>query len=38
MTINDVLTERDLANGWVLTCTGYPESDGVVIEALNLRF
>ncbi|GAB4001161.1 phenylacetate-CoA oxygenase/reductase subunit PaaK [Spirosoma daeguense] len=32
MTINDVLTERDLAAGWVLTCTGYPESDGVVIE------
>ena len=32
MTINDVLTEHDLANGWVLTCTGYPESDDVVIE------
>ena len=32
MTINDVLTGRDLAEGWVLTCTGYPESDGVVIE------
>lgn len=32
MTINDVLTERDLRNGWVLTCTGYPETDGVVIE------
>lgn len=32
MTINDVLTERDLAEGWVLTCTGYPESNGVVIE------
>ncbi len=32
MTINDVLTERDLADGWVLTCTGYPESDGVVVE------
>lgn len=32
MTINDVLTERDLAEGWVLTCTGYPESDGVVID------
>ncbi|WP_266362978.1 ferredoxin--NADP reductase [Tellurirhabdus rosea] len=29
MTINDVLTENDLANGWVLTCTGYPESDDV---------
>ncbi len=32
MTINDVLTERDIAEGWVLTCTGYPESNGVVIE------
>ncbi|WP_080053795.1 2Fe-2S iron-sulfur cluster-binding protein [Spirosoma aerolatum] len=32
MTINDVLTDHDLADGWVLTCTGYPESDGVVIE------
>ncbi|SOD88093.1 ferredoxin--NADP reductase [Spirosoma fluviale] len=32
MTINDVLTERDLSEGWMLTCTGYPESDGVVIE------
>lgn len=32
MTINDVLTDQDLADGWVLTCTGYPESDGVVIE------
>ncbi|GAB3944871.1 ferredoxin--NADP reductase [Spirosoma harenae] len=34
MTINDVLTERDLSQGWVLTCTGYPESDGVVIEVV----
>lgn len=32
MTINDVLTDHDLADGWVLTCTGYPESDEVVIE------
>lgn len=32
MTINDVLTERNLADGWVLTCTGYPESDDVVID------
>lgn len=32
MTINDVLTERDLAEGWVLTCTGYPAGNGVVIE------
>lgn len=32
MTINDVLTERDLNNGWVLTCTGYPASEGVELE------
>ena len=32
MTINDVLTEHDLADGWVLTCTGYPESDDVLIK------
>ncbi len=32
MIINDVLTERDLAEGWILTCTGYPESDGVIID------
>lgn len=32
MSINDVLTERDLAEGWVLTCTAYPETDGIFIE------
>ena len=32
MSINDVLTERDLAQGWVLTCTAYPENDEVVID------
>lgn len=32
MTINDVLTDRDLAEGWVLTCTGYPETGGVIVE------
>ncbi|GAB4015484.1 2Fe-2S iron-sulfur cluster-binding protein [Spirosoma koreense] len=32
MTINDVLTDHDLTDGWVLTCTGYPESDNVLIE------
>jgi ring-1,2-phenylacetyl-CoA epoxidase subunit PaaE len=32
MTINDVLTERDIAEGWILTCTGFPESDDVVID------
>jgi ring-1,2-phenylacetyl-CoA epoxidase subunit PaaE len=32
MSLNDVLTERDLAQGWVLTCTAYPEDDEVVVE------
>ncbi len=32
MSINDVLTERDLAQGWVLTCTAYAESEDVVLE------
>lgn len=32
MSINDVLTTRDLAQGWILTCTAYPESDDVMIE------
>ncbi|ARK10973.1 ferredoxin--NADP reductase [Fibrella sp. ES10-3-2-2] len=32
MTINDVLTDRDLNDGWVLTCTGYPTSDTVRLE------
>jgi ring-1,2-phenylacetyl-CoA epoxidase subunit PaaE len=29
---NDVLTDADLADGFVLTCTGHPLSDDVVIE------
>ncbi len=32
MTINDVLTERDLSEGWILTCTGYPTSADVSID------
>lgn len=32
MSINDVLTEKDLAEGWVLTCTGYAATD-VELEA-----
>ncbi|HEY0109579.1 MAG TPA: 2Fe-2S iron-sulfur cluster-binding protein, partial [Fibrella sp.] len=32
MTINDVLTDRDLREGWVLTCTGYPMSDNVRLK------
>jgi len=32
MVKNDVLTDADLAAGWVLTCTGHAVSDDVVIE------
>jgi ferredoxin-NADP reductase len=28
---NDVLTDADLAAGWILTCTGHPLTDDVVI-------
>ena len=34
MAVNDVLTDNDLALGWVLTCTGHPVGDGVIIEVL----
>jgi len=29
---NDVLTDADLAAGWILTCTGHPLTDDVLIE------
>jgi ring-1,2-phenylacetyl-CoA epoxidase subunit PaaE len=31
MTVNDVLTERDLKQGWILTCTAYPQEENVYI-------
>lgn len=31
MSTNEVLTDSDLAQGWVLTCTGHPVSEDVVI-------
>ena len=34
MVKNDVLTDLDLAQGWVLTCTGHPVRDDVVISFL----
>lgn len=34
MTVNDVLTDTDLKHGWILTCTGHPASDDVVIAFL----
>jgi ring-1,2-phenylacetyl-CoA epoxidase subunit PaaE len=30
MTINDILTEEDLAEGLALTCVGYAETDVVI--------
>jgi len=32
MSANEVLTDNDLDKGWVLTCTGHPVSEDVVIE------
>lgn len=34
MAVNDVLTDTDLKHGWVLTCTGHPASDDVVVDFL----
>lgn len=31
MSINEVLTNEDLKQGWVLTCTGYPAKEDTVI-------
>ena len=32
MTVNEVLTARDLDAGWVLTCVGYPDSAAVTLR------
>lgn len=32
MSVNEVLTDRDLAEGWILTCSAYVDSDDVVVE------
>ena len=32
MVKNDVLTDADLADGWILTCTGHPLTDDVIID------
>lgn len=32
MSVNDVLTDSDLAEGWVLTCTGHPLTNDVEIS------
>lgn len=31
MSVNEVLTAKDIQDGWVLTCTGYPADDEVII-------
>lgn len=32
MTVNEVLTDRDLAEGWILTCSAYVDDDDVILE------
>lgn len=32
MSVNEVLTDRDLREGWILTCSAYPDSDNVTIS------
>jgi ferredoxin-NADP reductase len=32
MSVNDVLTDEDLKAKWILTCTGHPVTDDVVIQ------
>lgn len=34
MSINDVLTNGDLSQGWILTCTAYPQDENVLIEII----
>jgi len=34
LAVNDVLTDLDLSQGWILTCTGHPVGNGVVVEYL----
>ncbi|TWR29720.1 ferredoxin--NADP reductase [Mucilaginibacter pallidiroseus] len=37
MTQNEVLTPQDIQNGWILTCTGHPISDDVVVGYVGRR-
>jgi len=32
MSINEVLSDTDLLEGWVLTCTGYPQRENTVLD------
>jgi ring-1,2-phenylacetyl-CoA epoxidase subunit PaaE len=36
MTTNEVLTDKDQAEGWILTCTAYPLSEEVTIQIGNV--
>jgi len=35
MSVNEVLTNRDLEEGWILTCSAYVDSEDVKIEVLS---
>lgn len=32
LNVNEVLTDRDVAQGWILTCSGFPDSDDVQLR------
>jgi hypothetical protein len=32
MATNEVLTDHEVAEGWILTCVGYAETEEVVVE------
>jgi ring-1,2-phenylacetyl-CoA epoxidase subunit PaaE len=32
MSVNEVLTDRDLQEGWILTCSAYPDNDDVILN------
>lgn len=32
MSINEVLTDNDMKQGWILTCTGFPKEENTLIE------
>lgn len=34
MSVNEVLTDRDLKEGWILTCSAYVDSDDVKVEII----
>jgi ring-1,2-phenylacetyl-CoA epoxidase subunit PaaE len=32
MAINEVLTDKEVAQGWILTCVAFPTTDDVLVE------